>query len=215
MICPQCCGFDEAFNEKLAKRELKRYHRKGPPKVTALLIDAIKSRDPAGAALLDVGGGIGVIQHELIKAGVDHSVDVDGSKTYIEIAQREADRQGHGERVSFQYGDFVDIADDVAAADIVTLDRVICCYPDMPTLVTRSLSCAKRLYGLSYPRRNVLLRLARPVINTILRLRRCPLRFYLHDPAEVDRLVRQAGFTAVTTSATPLWNVALYERNGV
>ena len=36
-------------------------------------------------------GGIGVIQHELIKAGVDHSVDVDGSKTYIEMAQREAE----------------------------------------------------------------------------------------------------------------------------
>ena len=215
MVCPHCCGFDEVFNEKLAKREMKRYHRKGPQRASTMLIDAIKSRNPSRSTLLDIGGGIGVIQHELIKAGVDRSVDVDGSKTYIEMAQREADRQGHGERVAFRYGDFVDIADDVAAADIVTLDRVICCYPDMPTLVTRSLSCAKRLYGLIYPRRHVLLRIAGPVFNTILKLRRCPLRFYLHNPAEVDHLVRQAGFTAVTTSTTPLWNVALYERNGV
>jgi hypothetical protein len=54
--------------------------------------------------------------------------------------------------MSFQYGDFVALAPALSAADVVTLDRVICCYDDMPALVGRSAALAERLYGVVYPR---------------------------------------------------------------
>ena len=44
------------------------------------------------------------------------------------------------------------MSDEIEAADVVTLDRVICCYPDMEALVGRSAERALRLYGLVHPR---------------------------------------------------------------
>lgn len=35
----------------------------------------------------------------------------------------------------FRYGDFVSLAPDLETADLVTLDRVVCCYPELEPLV--------------------------------------------------------------------------------
>src|SRR5687768_139711 len=43
--------------------------------------------------------------------------------------------------------DLVSVAEAEAPADVVTLDRVICCYHDMVDLVTPSAETAPRLYG--------------------------------------------------------------------
>ena len=214
MICPQCCGFDEFFNEKLASRQLKRYRRKGPVKPTRLLIEALLAEGVGGASLIDIGGGIGAIQHELIRAGARRAVDVDGSPAYIDAARREAQRQGHDDRVQFHLGDFVDVADRIESADIVTLDRVVCCYPDLQTLLDCSTARARRLCGLVFPRPNWLMKLALPLLNTFNRLRRCPMRLYLHPPAEIDRVIREAGLGLRCKQKTLLWEVAVYARAG-
>ncbi len=214
MICPQCCGFDEFFNAKMASRQLKRYRRKGPVRSTRLLIEALLAEGVGGTSLIDIGGGIGAIQHELIRAGARRAVDVDGSRAYIDAARREARRQGHADRVQFHLGDFVDLADRIEPADIVTLDRVVCCYPDMQTLLDRSTARARRLCGLVFPRRNWIMKLALPLLNTLNRLRRCPMRLYLHPPAEIDRVIREAGLGLRCKQKTLLWEVAVYARAG-
>lgn len=212
MICLQCCGYDDFFNAKLAGRELKRYRRRGPLGSTRRLIDALRARGVQGATLLDIGGGIGAIQHELVEAGVAEALDVDGSAAYLDAARDEAQRRGHAERVRFRLADFVEVADEIEAADIVTLDRVICCYPEMPALVTRSAARARRLYGLVYPRPTWPMRVAVPVMNLWSRLRRCAMRVYLHDLAEVDRLVCAAGLVLELRDHTWLWEIVLYRR---
>lgn len=213
MICPQCVGVEKLFDEKYAKRELKRYQRKGPVKTTRLLIEAIRTEGVKDLSLLDIGGGIGAIQFELFEAGVSRATDVEAATAYLKIARAEAERRGFADRVDYRSGDFVEEASDIDPADIVTLDRVICCYPDMQKLVSLSAAKARKIYGLVYPRLNLVMRLARPLINLQCRIKRSPFRFYLHSPAEVDRILRDFGFTRRCQSRTPLWQIVVFVRS--
>lgn len=103
-------------------------------------------------SLLDIGGGIGVIQHELRAAGVTGITGVDASRAYLAMAREEAERRGYAGDARYVYGDFVALADGIAPADIVTLDRVVCCYPDMAALMDSAAAKAGRFLGLVYPR---------------------------------------------------------------
>ena len=213
MICPQCVGVEKLFDEKYAQRDLKRYLRKGPVKTTRLLIEAILAEGVKDLSLLDIGGGIGAIQLELFEAGVSRAIDVDAATAYLKIARAEAERRGLADLIEYRSGDFVEVADEIDPADIVTLDRVICCYPDMPKLVSLSAAKAGRIYGLVYPRLNMIMRLARPLVNLHHRLKRSPFRFYLHSPAEVDRILRDCGFKRLCESRTPLWQIVVFVRS--
>jgi magnesium-protoporphyrin O-methyltransferase len=165
-------------------------------------------------SLLDVGGGIGAIQLELLQAGASSAVDVEAAPAYLKVAQEEAARRGLTGRITYLLGDFAELVEHLEHADIITLDRVICCYPDMPALLGRSAAKARRRLGLVYPRTHWLMRLARPIVNLVSRLRHCPFRFYLHSPAAIDDLIRSAGFVPLHQSHTPLWNIAVYGRGG-
>lgn len=213
MVCPQCVGVEKLFNEKYAQRELKRYQRKGPVKTTRLLIEAIREEGVEDCSLLDIGGGIGAIQLELFESGLGSATDVDAASAYLKTARDEAERRGFADRIEYRLGDFVEEADDIDPADIVTLDRVICCYPDMQKLVSLSAAKAGKIYGLVYPRLNLVMRLARPLINLQCRIKRSPFRFYLHSPAEVDRILRDCGFKRLCESRTPLWQIVVFVRS--
>ena len=66
-----------------------------------------------GATFLDIGGGIGAIQHELIDAGVSHATNVDASAPYLDAAREESERRGYAGRVTYLHGDFVELAGSV------------------------------------------------------------------------------------------------------
>jgi hypothetical protein len=209
-----CCGpdYDALFNESTARRELAAYRRKGPQKPTRLLIEALLAQGVDGATLLDIGGGIGVIQHELLAAGASTSLDVDASHPYLAAARLEAERRGLAEREEHRYGDFVVLADEVGPAEIVTLDRVICCYGDMPAMVTRSTEKAQRFYGVIYPVDRWWWRAFATVMNLGLRLFRNTFRIHVYPTRAVDALVRSRGFAPVTRIRGLVWQVWLYRR---
>jgi magnesium-protoporphyrin O-methyltransferase len=110
------------------------------------------------------------------------------------------------------HGDFVALADSVEPADIVTLDRVLCCYHDMPALVQASTARARRWYGLVFPRDYWWVKLGVPLLNLALRLRREPFNVFAHATEAVDDLVRTQGFQPVLHHRFWLWQVLLYER---
>jgi 2-polyprenyl-3-methyl-5-hydroxy-6-metoxy-1,4-benzoquinol methylase len=209
-----CDGGFEIFDEKSAEEDLQRYRGHGPDATTATLVDMIRDRGVSGSSLLDIGGGIGVIDHELLRAGAGHAVLVDASGPAVEMARREARRRGTLDRLEFVDGDFVSRASDVDVADIVTLDRVICCYPDVESLVRLSATRARSLYGLVLPRDRRLLRWALPLLNAWFRVRGFRYRTFLHANAKVDALVAAAGLRQVRESRTFIWRVVLYERLG-
>lgn len=213
MTCCQCQGIEQQFSSKYVARELRRYRRRGPGKTTRMLLDALKGDHIRGKTLLDIGGGIGIIQHELLDAGVDRAIAVEASSAYLEVAEAEVRKRGYGDRVQFSHGNFVDRAPELPGADIVTLDRVICCYHDMPTLVTLSSARARHLYGLVYPRDTWLTKVAIRIMNFALWLRRKPFRVFVHASDAVDEVVRRSGLERRFHRKTPMWQVVVYERN--
>ncbi|MEJ2596833.1 MAG: methyltransferase domain-containing protein [Anaerolineales bacterium] len=212
MNCCQCRGIEELFSQRYVSKELSRYHAKGPDKTTRMLVEAIKEADVAGETLLDVGGGVGAIQHELLDAGVRHATDVEASTAYLNAARAEAQRRGLGEQVSYQQGNFVDLAEGIAAADIVTLDRVICCYPDMEKLVGLSAARARKLYGLVYPRDTWWIRIGLAVGNLFFKLRRSAYRGFVHPTKAVEAILSSKGLKRQFYGKTLIWQVVVYKR---
>lgn len=210
--CPQCRGIEAEFNPTLVRRELGRYRRTGPRGTTRLLIDALIAEGVTGLTLLDIGGGVGAIQHALLAAGATRANVVEGSAAYAEAARAEAERRGLTERVALRHGDFVALAPSVEPADIVTLDRVICCYPDMPALVGLSAARARRLYGVVYPRDAGWVRLGLALINAFYWLRRSPFRVFAHPSAAVEKRLRAQGLTRRYHHLTSVWQVTVYAR---
>jgi hypothetical protein len=201
------------YDEKLAASQLRRYRQKGPIESTQTLIDALKAEGVEGATLLDIGGGIGAIQHELLAAGVAHATSVDASAPYLAAAREESERRGHGDRVTHRHGDFVELAESIPPADIVTLDRVLNVYPDWERLAALSAGRAQRLYGLVYPRDTTMVRLVIFAMNLILRLRRRPVRASIRPVGEIERIARESGLRShFCRNVGPAWQVAVYRR---
>ena len=212
MDCCQCQGIEKFFNRREAEKELKHYRKKGPWKTTQMLLEAIKAEGAEDKTVLDIGGGIGAIQHDLLKAGARSCASVDASAAYIEVAKEEAERQGHADRLTQHHGNFVDLASDIEPADIVTLDRVICCYDDVEGLVGLSSQRASRLYGLVYPRENLASRVVTRLFNLFLWVRRSPFRVFIHPNRTVDALARRSGLQRRFYHKTLLWQIAVYAR---
>jgi magnesium-protoporphyrin O-methyltransferase len=207
-----CCAYDRQFNARHAEDDLREYRRDGPTGLTRALIEALSAGGIDGKSVLEIGGGVGTVHHELLRAGADAAVDVDASRAYVSAAREESERQGHADRVEYRVGDFVALADIIEPADVVALDRVICCYADMSALVDRSAALAKGRYGLVYPRYTWLGRIAIALVNMGFRLSRTSFRSYLHPTREVDAILARHGLVRILHRTTLVWQLAVYER---
>jgi magnesium-protoporphyrin O-methyltransferase len=212
LSCCQCQGCDSQFGVKRAEKDLKRYRKSGPDVTTRLLLDALKTQGLQGATLLDVGAGIGIVHHDLISAGARSAIHVDATDANVHVAEQEATRRGHREQVVFLRGDFVDLAPEIAAADIVTLDRVICCYSNMEQLVDASAAKARRLYGAVYPRERWLLNVWIALENLARRIIGNPFQTYIHPIHAIDRTLERNGLRRLLVRDTFAWRVAVYSR---
>jgi len=208
-----CCEItDNAFSESEARSERKSYSRNGPAKQTRLILEAIHTLGLKNADLLDIGGGIGAIHHELLKDVANQATHVDASSAYLKEAKAEAARRGHGERVKFIHADFIDVASDLPKADIVTLDRVVCCYPDFRKLLKAAADHSRKALALTYPREVWYIRIGLKVANFFQHLRKDPFRGFLHPVAEMDSLIKREGFERVSLRRLFIWEIVLYQR---
>jgi hypothetical protein len=211
--CRHCEDAGEQFNPRTARRDLRRYRSRGPSATTRRLLDALLAQRKQDETLLDIGGGVGAIPLALLEAGFSEAVQVDASEAYLEAAEQEADRRGVRDQVTYRFGDFVDLAPGIAPADVVTLDRVVCCYPDVERLVTASAAKARHLYGLVYPRERFLTRVGLSLGNLWFRLRGSAFRAYLHPTEQVEDILHRSGFRRTSLARSFLWQVATYARS--
>ena len=212
MPCNCCEITDHAFSEAEARAELRNYRRRGPMKQTKLILEAIRSLRLKDADLLDIGGGVGVIHHELLEDVAREATHVDASSAYLKEAKQEAARRGHSEHVKFIHADFTEVAQEIPTADLVTLDRVVCCYPDFRRLLKAAAEHSQRALVLTYPREAWYLRIGLRVINFFQGLRRDPFRVFLHPVSEMDTLLQREGFKRVLLRRLFVWEMALYQR---
>ncbi|MDX1486911.1 MAG: class I SAM-dependent methyltransferase [Acidiferrobacterales bacterium] len=198
----------------MARRERRRYERRGLERSQRALLTGIEQADLAGASLLEIGCGVGYLHQRLLKAGAARAVGVDLSARMLEEARAGAKACGLVERTDYLEGDFLQIGGTLADADIVILDKVICCYPDARGLVERSLGKARRVYAFTIPRDRAFVRFGAGVMALAFRLLGSRFRPYVHDPESVDSWLRQQGFSSTYWAQTPIWQSSVYVRHG-
>ena len=212
MGCCQCQGIENMFDKKAAKRQLKRYLKKGPSKTTSMLLDAIHKEGVQGLTFLDIGGGIGAIQYDLIKVGASGGTSIEASSAYIDVVKDEIHQNGLVETVSFKHGDFTAMASDVDSADIVTLDKVICCYDDMSDLVGLSSKLARKIYAVVYPREVWWTKLAFLMMNFCTRIKGSSFRTFIHPTQKVEDIIFGNGLKRNYYATTLIWQVAIFTK---
>jgi magnesium-protoporphyrin O-methyltransferase len=210
-----CCDqdFERLFDEREAEHDLTDWRRHGLPAPTAELIEVLRADGIAGAAVLDIGAGVGMVHLELLAAGAASAVDVDASTAYLAAAKGEAERRGLAERVEYRYGDVVELARTLPPADVVALDRVICCYPDLEALLGAATSTRPRLIGLVHPTDSGWIRASMALFNALGRLLRRHHSFYVHRRSEMDRILHEAGFAERHRGGGRFWKVTVYVRS--
>lgn len=212
MTCEHCLDAEEIFDAGNAELERETYLREGPRETTRILLDQLASRDLAGRRLLDVGGGIGAIIFELLPSGIEGATLVEASAAAVRTARAMVEERSLGDRIRVQHGDFLDLRDQIEQADIVTLDRVVCCYPDGEGLVRHTAERARQWYGLIAPRDVWWARIGVWFINAYMWAKRSAFRTYLHDPVLIDHQLKGADFELTFSQASGFWWIALYQR---
>jgi hypothetical protein len=206
----QCCspaGYRKIFGERTAKRDVRKYRRRGLDRAARQIAHFLIARGIEGDSVLEAGGGVGAIQLELLKAGAAHTTNVELSPEYELFA---AELLGDDTRVERRLGDFV--LEDVEAADDVVLHRVVCCYPDAKVLVGTAASRAQRRLVLSFPPDTALFRLGSRLFNLFLALMRTEFRTFVHPAGTILGAARAHGLEPVVDGRTPMWRIVGFER---
>ena len=213
MACSCCAGESlDIFGEKAARRELRRYLRKGLGGSDAKLIVAwAEAAGLAGARVLEVGGGIGQVQAELLRRGAASGEVVEVVPDYEAPAAELAKAVGIADRSSFVLADLVEESEAIAAADVVVLRRVVCCSPNGPELLGRAAGKARITLLASYPRERRLTKIALGLGNLAVRVMRKRFRAFVHPIADLDRAVGQAGLRRSRTDRGVFWETAQFD----
>jgi 2-polyprenyl-3-methyl-5-hydroxy-6-metoxy-1,4-benzoquinol methylase len=209
---PGCCrpgGYERLFSAKQAKLDASRYRQRGLGGTSRRLVEL--AGDVSGATVLDVGGGVGGIELELLAAGADRATNVELSGEYEEEAAKLLAERGLTERVDRRVGDFV--TEPVEPHDVVVMHRVVCCYPDVDRLVGVAAAHTRRRMVLTYPRERPWTRVGIWAINFFMRLSGSDFRAFVHPVARMKAAAQQEGL-ALAGREQPgwIWENAVYER---
>ena len=191
-----CCnpiGYRRLFSRKYASRDARSYRQRGLGGTSRALVEL--AGDVDGATVLDVGGGIGAIELELLAAGAERATNVELSGGYEEAATALLSERGLSDRVDRRIADFVAEGDAVEPHDLVVLHRVVCCYPDVDALMGAAADHARKRLVLTYPQEHLPMRLGLRVINLWLRVSGCGFRTYVHPIARILGAAETHGLT--------------------
>jgi 2-polyprenyl-3-methyl-5-hydroxy-6-metoxy-1,4-benzoquinol methylase len=210
-----CCnprGCDSFFTPRMARRAAKRYREKGIDQTAQRMLAFLEQQGIEGATVLEVGGGLGELQLELLKRGAARTVNLELSPAYDEEAAlllREAGFEGRAKR---RLHDLAVDPDSVEPADVVVLHRVVCCYPDFERLLGAAAQRARRLLVFSYPPRNPVSRFLIATVNLFFRLRGMEFRTFAHPPARMLELVEGCGLGRAYEHHPLMWQISGFAR---
>ena len=192
----ECCnprGYQMTFGDRFARRLARRYRRRGLNRTQQRLVGFLADRGLQDASVLEIGGGLGEIQVELLRRGASQVTSLEISEGYEARAAELLEASGMTHRVDRRFLDIATSPDAVATADVVVLHRVVCCYRDYERLLGAAGSHALKLLVFSYPPRNLLSRAVIGWDNVVRRLRRNDFRAFVHPPEAMLAVLRQQG----------------------
>ena len=200
------------FGDRFARHVAKRYRKKGLGRTEQRIIDVLVSRGIVGASVLEIGGGVGELQLELLRAGAARATNLELVDAYDEYALGLAADAGLGDRIERR---IVDIAVDpqgVEPADVVVLHRVVCCYPDVERLLSAAADHTQDVIVLSHPPRNAVTIAALGVQNAVFRLMGRTYRSFVHRPELMVEVLERHGLRVVHTHRGLAWHVVALSR---
>jgi cyclopropane fatty-acyl-phospholipid synthase-like methyltransferase len=210
-----CCdpgGYNVTFSDRFARRLARRYRRRGLTRSSRAIVFFLTERGIRDATILEIGGGVGAIQVELLQQGAARATNLEISTSYEPEAIALLESSGLRDRVDRRLLDIAQAPDDVDAADVVVLHRVVCCYPDYQRLLTAAGSKAERLLVFSHPPQNLLARMVIGWDNTWRRLRGDTFRGFVHPPHAMLETLSDTGLRATYRWRGLGWRVVGLER---
>jgi len=171
--------------------------------------------DVHGETVLEIGGGVGAIELELLSAGAARATNAELAATYEHEAASLASERGVEDRVERRVGDFVAEADAFEPHDVVVMHRVVCCYPDLDALVGAAAARAKRSLVLTYPQERRIVRSGVSAMNAAMHLFGTAFTVYVHPPARMAAVAGEHGLALSERRRHGLlWESAAYARAG-
>jgi 2-polyprenyl-3-methyl-5-hydroxy-6-metoxy-1,4-benzoquinol methylase len=216
-VMPGCCNtsaYERVFDPRQARNAARQYREQGLDATAQRMVRFLTERSIEGQTILEIGGGVGAMQLELLKAGATSATNVELSAGYESTAQDLLDRAGLRHRVARHVFDFAQQPESIGPADVVILHRVICCYPDMEALVVAAAGRTRRYLALSFPSDPWWTRLAIRAENLWHQLTRTGFRAYLHPPWAILAIARSYGFAPVLQHRGWIWQTVVLERDG-
>jgi 2-polyprenyl-3-methyl-5-hydroxy-6-metoxy-1,4-benzoquinol methylase len=210
-----CCtpkGYRWIFSERTAQMEAKRYRRRGLDRTSRRIVDFLKKQGVEGRTVLEIGGGIGAIQIELLKAGAARAMSIELTPTYEQAASQLLSEAGMTDRVERKVMDFAQAADQVEGADVVVMNRVLCCYHDMPRLAGAAADHARQTLVMTFPRRALWMRAGLGLGNGLLWLTRRHFHIYVHRPSEIMATSQSHGLRPVLNETGLIWTLDALSR---
>jgi magnesium-protoporphyrin O-methyltransferase len=196
----------------MAHRAAKRYRQRGLDKTARRLITFLEREGVKEATVLEIGGGVGEVQIELLKLGAARTLNLELSAAYENEAAQLLQKARAEDRADRRMHDIAADPDGVAAADVVVLNRVVCCYPDYERLLGAAAEHAERLLVFSYPRRNAISRLLIRLQNLIFKLRGEEFRAFVHPPSAMFGVLEKRGLHLAYAHHPVIWQIAGFAR---
>lgn len=205
-----CCdarGCDRVFGPRFAHHAAERYRKRGLDRPSRHLVDWLVAQGLDGASVLEIGGGVGEIQLELLRLGAARTTNLELVTAYDEEADALAAEAGTQDRMTRRLGDIAIDADVAEPHDFVVLHRVVCCYPDVERLVAAAADHALRGVILTHPPRNIASLAGLAIGNLAARVTGREYRAYAHPPEVMRAVLREHGLEPVPLRRGPIWQV--------
>ena len=209
-----CCTLEGTakFFSKSAQSCAKKFKKKGLDKPQKIIAQRLSDLGIHGASILEIGYGIGGLHLTLLRRGAGTAVGVEVSEGMLEQARLFANSFGLGDRVHYHTGDFITMDGKISSADIVILDKVLCCYENPELLIAKSAERSSRLYAVSYPRDAVIPKTWFTFVHWLGKLLRWSFYPCYHDTGFLEETIAECGFGEVVSETTPIWQVKIFRR---
>jgi spermidine synthase len=212
---PNCCRAgpcEEFFKPRVARRSLEQYRSKGHGDLDRKIVAAASAGGLAGARVLEIGGGIGTIQAELLEAGAERGEVVELVGAWEPYARELAREKGLAERMSFRVADLLEDPESVEPADVVVMNRVVCCSPDGVLLTAAGARLAARTLVLSFPRDVFWIRAGVRLLNAGMRVAGRTFRVFAHPRAALLGAAQAQGLRLAESGRHGPWEYAALTR---
>ena len=209
--CPHSKSGGRLFSF-FARSYRRRFTKKGFEPSQQQLIQGLEQAGFKNATLLEVGSGVGYMHQVLLEKGAKSAVGIDLAPDMLKEAQQWADEKGLTDRVQYIQGDFIELLDQVEAAEVTILDKVVCCYPHSELLVNSSTKRTNRVYALTYPRNRWFIKVAIEIMAFFLKLGGSDFRAFVHNPDDIERWILEAGFKKTYQAQTFIWLSQIYTK---